>query len=151
MELEQASVETFVDTVDVGGGLRAGSKEIKVELPSETQLRGVVRPSLEVHPTDSFLLEVLTYLKYPLRDQRKDGRLDYRVDGVVRAKLTLDPDEVGQEKVSLIWELRQNYDNTPPSIPKAVQDAEGLQGRVFRRSVNEKKHQSALFKISVGW
>lgn len=152
-ELEKASVETLVDTLDAThtSVMSVGRTSTKVELPSETQLRAVVRPSIEVRPTSQLTLRGLVYVKYPLRNQRRDDRLDYRVDGQVTSTLQLEPDEGGQEKVALVWEVRENYDNTPPSIPAEMQSTEVAKGLRFRRTTNEKKHMSTTFKISVAW
>jgi hypothetical protein len=151
IELEDASVETVVDTLDPTGSfvVGLGGAVSKIEVPSETQVRAVVRPSLTYRPTSELMFEARVYVKYPLRDARRDGELDYRVDGVARASLDLLPDRTGQEKVTLVWEIRENYDNTPPRIDETTLQAAQQNGLRFRETSNQRKHLATLFKLQV--
>lgn len=152
-ELEQAKIETYADEIVKENGIsniKKVTESTMFSLDGEQRFRFVLGPSVIFRPWDTFSLQGLIYRKYPfISPYKKEGRLDYRCDTVLRAKLDLPKVPNFEGTVSVIFEYQRHYDNIPPQLPKSVIDEYFADGKVLRKTAAEDTHEEFKFKLQI--
>lgn len=142
-EMEQAEINTTV--LDQGIAM-----PFKYSPDSIQRFRFVLRPNLAFRPLGLLTFKGHIYLKYPLGGQtHRDGRLDYRRDSLFSAELKLPTDPEWGNKISLIFEFQQHYQNVPSRIPQSVIDDYLAADKFITTTVAEKTHNIYAFKLSI--
>jgi len=154
-ELEQAEIKAYFDEIKEENGeqvIQKATETTSILLDMEHRFRFVLRPSVVVRPTDDLTLMAFKYFKYPLNSPYQNGKHDYRTDELIRAQLVLKKDAGGAEKVSLIIEYQQHYDNFPPWLPPSKID-EYAHGKTFREGyeIAEDTHEEFKFVLKISF
>ena len=153
-EIEDPFVESFVDSLAADtSNIRASSASaIKVALASQEHFRVALRPSVTLRFTDELSTTAMVYFKLPAEEPFEiDDHFDYRVESLLRATLKLAESADGDETVSITWETRDHFDNTPPRIPESRIATERAAFRRYRDPLAPRRHRSGVFKLSVKW
>lgn len=154
-ELEQAEIKAYFDEKKEENGeqvIQKATETTSILLDMEHRFRFVLRPSIVVRPTDDLTLMAFKYFKYPLNRPYQNGKRDYRTDALIRAQLVLKKDAGGAEKVSLILEYQQHYDNFPPWLPPSKID-EYAHGKTLREGyeIAEDTHEEFKFVLKISF
>jgi len=148
-ELERAELKTTVTEIDEPNG-NQGTILTKEFYPSDQLLRGTIRPSVTYRPTEYLTLDGMIYYKFRLDPPRKiNNNWDYRIDGLLRAKVKMLAVSGWAKKVSLIFEYRYHYDNIPPELSVDIINEYKVMGKELTPVEAEKNHHEFIFKLNV--
>lgn len=148
-ELEQGEIETRIGPTRT---FSATSPTKKFRLDGDDRYRFVVRPTFRWQPTSALKFDARTYFKLPaFQPTRVDGRLDWRSDTEISAKLDLGATMLDPETVGVVLKFEQRFDNVPPELPETVLQEERTAGNELEHRVAEKTHQILRLGVEVQW
>lgn len=149
IELEQAELETIVtDQNNIEDTAETNSTQKFYE--SDQFLRWSIRPSVTIRITEHLILDGMVYWKYRVVEPvQPNGDLDFRRDVILKATLAIPKTTGWADKVSLIFEYRQHFDNIPPFLSKDSVNEYLEEGKDLSPIPAERRHHQFKFMINV--
>lgn len=153
-ELEQAKIEALVMAPSAAATTQPAKQTFS--LPAQHRYRLTIRPTVMARPTQRLKITVYPYFKLPLENPRYvtvEGKdlVDYRVDLDATIKWDLPANMTSNEKVALVFEVEDHFDNVPPRIRQEKIDAAAEAGTILTHTVAQRRHSAVSLSVSITW